>query len=355
MNQKILFIDRDGTIIDEPKITFRIDSLKKLSFEPDVIPSLLKLKKLGYKFIMISNQDGLGTEIFPKKSFDLPHKFMLETLSSQGIIFEEILICPHTLEENCLCRKPKTKLVKKWLKKDILDKSRSYVIGDRITDIYLAKKMGIHGLKYNRKNLNWKKISKIIIKKNRYALIKRKSKETIVKIQVWLDCEGKNKINTGIKFFDHMLEQICIHGNFLSIIKVIGDLYIDDHHTVEDTAISFGKAILKALDSKIGINRFGCVIPMDESIAKCILDISNRPYFSYKANFKYQKVGDLSSEMIEHFFRSLSYSMSISLHLETTGKNDHHIAESLFKAFGYAIRQAILINRNTLPSSKGIL
>ncbi|HEK0496369.1 TPA: bifunctional histidinol-phosphatase/imidazoleglycerol-phosphate dehydratase HisB [Proteus mirabilis] len=355
MSQKILFIDRDGTLITEPPTDHQVDSLNKLAFENGVIPALLNLQQAGYKLIMITNQDGLGTDSFPQADFEPPHNLMMQIFSSQCIVFDEVLICPHKPEDNCPCRKPETGLVTQYLVESALDKTNSYVIGDRQTDLQLAENMGINGLRYNANELSWSAISELLTKKDRYSHVERKTKETQIAIDIWLDREGESQISTGVGFFDHMLDQIATHGGFRMNINVQGDLVIDDHHTVEDTGLALGEALREALGNKRGIARFGFTLPMDECLASCALDISGRPHLEYKAEFKYQRVGDLSTEMIEHFFRSLSYTMGCTLHLKSKGKNDHHKAESLFKVFGRTLRQAIRVEGNTLPSSKGVL
>lgn len=359
MSYKILFIDRDGTLIHEPKENFQIDSLEKLSLEPYVIPTLIQLKDMGFKFIIVTNQNGLGTSQFPQNKFNQPHQFMIQIFKSQGIEFEQILICPHLPIDQCNCRKPKTELVSFWLKNDLLNKFNSYVIGDRDTDMQFASNMGIQGIQYHPINFNWNKIKDYLIQNSyRAAHIHRITNETNINIKIWLDQYTKNYINTGINFFNHMLDQIGVHAKIRMNIISKGDLHIDDHHTIEDTALALGEALNKSLHKKLGINRFGFILPMDESIAQCILDLSGRAYFNYHVEFSFQKIGDLSSDMIEHFFRSLSSKMNCTLHLKATGKNDHHKAESLFKAFGQSLRQAIYTDYkhiNNPLSSKGIL
>jgi len=358
---KILFIDRDGTLISEPLLDQQVDSLEKLQLEPFVIPALLELKKAGFKLTMISNQDGLGTLSFPHHHFEIVQNKLLEIFGGQGIIFDDIKICPHFHHENCSCRKPKLGLVLDYLQNRRFDPQHSYVIGDRPTDMELATQMGIVGILYNKKN-SWPKITRHLLSQGRQAQIERITNETKVKVIVNLDRPEPIAIETGIDFFNHMLEQLAKHGGFSLKLRANGDLNVDEHHTVEDVALSFGTAIRQALGDKLGIARYGFLLPMDESLTQVALDLSGRAYLVFNGHFNREKVGHLSTELVSHFFRSLAESLQATINIEVKGENAHHMIESIFKCVGRALRMAIRRERRAdgshnyeLPTTKGRL
>ena len=353
MKKKYLFIDRDGTIVEEPH-DFQVDKVEKVTLKANVIASLLKLKDFGYSFIMISNQDGLGTESFPANDFEKTQNFILKLFRSQGIEFDDVLICPHFESDRCECRKPRAGLMIPYLKDTSWDRGRSYVIGDRQTDIELAQKIGLKS--FNVELTPWDEITISIIKEARIASISRKTKETDIEVLVNLNSQKEADISTGIYFFDHMLDQIAKHANFYIKLKVKADLEVDDHHCIEDVGIALGTAINEALGDKRSIDRYGFYVPMDEALASCILDLSGRSYLNFSAQFKAEKIGDMSTQMIEHFFDSFTKAMQANIHLKVQGENDHHKAEALFKALARSLALAIKQNdSNSLPSTKGII
>ena len=357
MPEKVLFIDRDGTLIEEPE-DFQVDAIEKVCLVPDVIASLLELAQYGYRFVMVSNQDGLGTPSFPQADFDLCQQHTLDLFATQGIHFDEILVCPHLPDDSCDCRKPRTGLLTRYLAATDMNLALSAVIGDRSTDMELAKRIGAQGLLVNSDDpgaVTWPEIVELLCHSDRVATVERCTNETKISVSVNLDSARDTRIDTGIGFYDHMLEQIAKHGGFGMVLECKGDLNVDEHHTVEDTAICLGNALRTALDNNFGIGRYGFLLPMDESEARVALDLSGRASFKFSATFPRDTVGGLSTEMVEHFFRSLADSLAAALHIEAQGENAHHMVEACFKSTGRALRQAIVRTGTELPSTKGVL
>lgn len=349
--RKILFVDRDGTLIAEPA-DYQIDAVEKFKLLPGVIPSLLSLRDAGWKFVMVTNQDGLGTASYPKEKWDAMQTLLMGILTSQGISFEAVLVCPHFEKDRCVCRKPQLGLVKGYLADPGWDRVRSRVIGDRDTDLKLAENMGIRGIKMG----TWSEITKDLLGERRVGTVERKTKETKITAIVDLDGDGTAKVSTGIGFFDHMLESLAKHGGFDLTLKADGDLHIDEHHTVEDAGLAIGAALRKALGDKFGIGRFGFCLPMDEAQAQAALDLSGRAFFKFDGTLPRESVGGLSTEMVPHFFRSLSDALGANLHLSVTGENTHHMVESCFKVVGRSLRDAAKAGASRgLPSTKGAL
>lgn len=351
--RRILFIDRDGTLIEEPADE-QIDSLEKLELVPGVIPALLRLKAAGYEFVIVSNQDGLGTDSYPEEDFHIPHQKMLGLFASQGIGFAAEHIDPHFEADGSPDRKPGIGMVLDYLKSGTLDLADSWVIGDRETDLQLAANMGIGGFRLGQDGLDWAGIAHQLVSRPRRGEVRRTTKETDIRVRVDLDATG-TEIATGIGFFDHMLDQLAAHGGFRLELACEGDLHIDEHHTVEDCALALGEALDQALGDRRGIGRYGFTLPMDESLAQVAVDLSGRPVFVFEADFPRDAVGELSTEMVRHFFASLAQALRAALHLEVKGENTHHMVEALFKGAGRALRPALARSGSELPSTKGLL
>ncbi|GHS96038.1 histidine biosynthesis bifunctional protein HisB [Bacteroidia bacterium] len=375
MSKKALFIDRDGTIILEPPVDLQVDSLEKLTFVPGAITALASIAKLDFELVLATNQDGLGTDSFPEADFHPAHNKFLQTLAGEGVVFDDQLIDRTFEHENAPTRKPRTGLFGKYLNGDY-DLAHSFVIGDRITDIQLAKNLGAKGilLQPKEKGLamleqaglqnscalitgNWQEIAGFLRAEDRTATITRNTSETRIAVTLDLDGHGTSEITTGLGFFDHMLWQIVHHAGISLSVNVQGDLYVDEHHTIEDTGIALGEAILQALGSKRGIERYGYVLPMDECEALVLLDFGGRTDFQWDVPFNREKIGDVPTEMFSHFFKSFAQAARCNLHIVAKGENEHHKIEGVFKAFARALRMAVRRDAFSyeLPSSKGIL
>ena len=365
--RRIVFIDRDGTLNEEPPDE-TVDSLAKIRFMPGAVAALLDLKRAGYSFIMVTNQDGLGTARFPQEAFDVPHRFILEMFRTQGIDFEQVFVCPHYKHEACECRKPKLGMVRDFLAANQIDKAASFMVGDRDTDLEFAANLGIEGLRISRNGPEaetWPAIAMRIIGAARRATLHRKTKETDIVVTIDLSREsapgeaaprdGAAPISTGLGFFDHMLEQVARHGGFFLELNCQGDLHVDEHHTVEDCALALGAAFRQALGDKRGIARYGFLLAMDEAEAQVALDISGRPFFVWEGTLARDRVGQLPTELVPHFFRSFAEALGAALHISVRGDNTHHMVESCFKAVGRCLRQAIRLEGTELPTTKGML
>lgn len=372
----MLFIDRDGTIIKEPPTDYQVDSLEKLEFLPKAITGLSSIVPLGYELVLATNQDGLGTDSFPEETFHPVHNRMLDTLAGEGIVFDDQLIDRSFEEDNLPTRKPGTAMFGKYTSGGY-DLAGSFVIGDRITDVVLARNLGtkaillrpaVEGGKMLEDNAglketcvlttdDWHEIAEFLRTDNRTASVERNTKETEIKLRLDLDGKGEPAINTGLSFFDHMLWQIVHHAGISLNLEVKGDLEVDEHHTMEDTAIVLGEAVKTALGDKRGIERYGYALPMDECRAMVLLDFGGRIDFQWDAEFKREMIGDTPSEMFKHFFKSFAEAARCNLHITATGENEHHKIEGIFKAFSRALRMAVRrdVFSYELPSSKGIL
>ena len=361
--KKVLFIDRDGTLVIEPPEDYQLDNLNKLEFYPGVFQSLSKIaQELDYELVMVTNQDGLGTESFPEDTFWPTQNKIIKAFENEGVKFSKILIDRTFPEDNAPTRKPGTGMLSQYIYGNY-DLLNSFVIGDRPTDIELANNLGCKGIFIGQElrsadlsTTSWQEIYQFLKSKPRKAFVVRKTHETNIKIELNLDGTGESSINTGLPFFDHMLEQIAKHGNMDLNIAVNGDLQVDEHHTIEDVAITLGSAFLKALGSKKGIERYGFLLPMDDCLAQVAIDFGGRPWLVWKAKFNREKIGDLPTEMFEHFFKSFSDAAKCNLNIKAKGSNEHHKIESIFKAFARAIKMAIAqTGTNSIPSTKGSL
>lgn len=364
--EKVLFIDRDGTIIIEPIEDEQVDSLEKLEFLPGAISNLRKIvEQLDYKLVMVTNQDGLGTDSFPEDTFWPAHNKMLKTLEGEGVVFDEIVIDRTFAHENAPTRKPETGLLTEYLNGDY-DLQNSYVFGDRVSDIQLAENLGAKAIFIAQEandraaltTMSWDEIFEFLQMPPRLAEVTRVTKETDIAISLNLDGSGNCNNDTGLGFFDHMLDQLGKHSGADLRVKVKGDLHIDEHHTIEDTALALGEAYAEAIGDKRGINRYGFLLPMDEALAQVAIDFSGRPWLVWEADFKREKVGDMPTEMFMHFFKSFSDAAKCNLNVKVEGDNEHHKIESIFKAFAKAIKMAVKRNPDELgllPSTKGTL
>ena len=365
--KKVLFIDRDGTLVIEPPIDYQLDSLEKLEFYPQVFTYLSKIaNELDYELVMVTNQDGLGTKSFPEETFWPAQNKIIRAFENENVVFSDILIDKSFPEDNAPTRKPRTGMLNQYMNNDY-DLENSYVIGDRLTDVELAKNLGSKAIylsdqEQNKFNVclqttSWKQIYEFLKFGQRKANIKRKTKETDIEISLNIDGNGASNINTGIKFFDHMLEQISKHGLIDLNIMVKGDLEVDEHHTIEDTAIVLGEAFNKALINMVGVERYGFLLPMDDCLAQVAIDFGGRNWIEWQADFKREKIGDMPTEMFFHFFKSFSDNAKCNLNIKAEGNNEHHKIEGIFKAFAKAIKMAVKrdINKQVLPSTKEFL
>ena len=356
--KRILFIDRDGTLVEEPHDE-QVDALEKIRFTRGMFRNLSLLReKTDFLFVMVSNQDGLGTSSFPEETFWPAHNFILQALEGEGITFDEILIDPHFPEDNAPTRKPQTGLVEKYMNEpETYDIANSYVIGDRETDAQFARNIGCKSLILGRDGMTWDKIAEIVFAGERIAEVKRTTKETDICVRLNIDGTGLCDIETGLGFFDHMLEQIGKHGGMDLYIRCKGDLNVDEHHTIEDVALALGECLLKALGSKRGIERYGYSLPMDYCLCHVCLDFGGRPWLVWDAEFHREHVGDMPTEMFLHFFKSLSDAARMNLFVRAEGQNEHHKIEGIFKALARSLKMAVRrdIYHYELPSTKGVL
>jgi imidazoleglycerol-phosphate dehydratase/histidinol-phosphatase len=364
--KKVLFIDRDGTLIREPEDDYQVDSLEKLEFLPGVFRNLYKLRHYtDYELVVVSNQDGLGTDAFPEEAFRLPHEKFLEAFRNEGIEFDAVHIDPSLPEENSPNRKPRTGMLTRYLE-GAYDLASSFVIGDRETDVELAANLGARAIYLGRREADpetafvaedWDQIYRYIRSRERSATVSRVTSETEIRVDLSMDGEGRSQVSTGLGFFDHMLDQLGKHGGFDLEVEARGDLEVDEHHTIEDTGIALGEAFQKALGNKRGIERYAFVLPMDDSQATVAVDFGGRPWIRWEVEFKREKIGDVPTEMFFHFFKSFTDAARCNLHIQATGSNEHHKIEAIFKGFARVLGRAVKLDPDTskLPSTKGKL
>ena len=377
--KKVLFIDRDGTLVIEPPVDYQLDSFEKLEFYPKVFQYLGKIaKELDFELVMVTNQDGLGTSSFPEATFWPVHNFLVKTFEKEGIVFTEQIIDRTFARDNAPTRKPNTGLLSHYISSSY-DLENSFVIGDRMTDIELAKNLGARGIFINNDNIegtdeltvtedelenyialetkDWSAIYEFLKAKDRTGSISRNTNETKIQIDLNLDGTGKSDISTGISFFDHMLDQIARHGQLDLVVNVKGDLEVDEHHTIEDTAIALGEVFAKTLGNKLGIERYGFYLPMDDCLSQVAIDFGGRNWLVWEADFKREMVGKMPTEMFFHFFKSFTDGAKCNLNIKAEGTNEHHKIESIFKAFAKAIKMAVKrdVEKMILPSTKGVL
>jgi imidazoleglycerol-phosphate dehydratase/histidinol-phosphatase len=349
----VAFVDRDGTLIEEPE-DFQVDALEKVRLVPGVIAALGAVRDAGYRLVLVSNQDGLGTESFPCEVFQPAHDFLIELLASQGIEFDEQFICPHLPEDGCACRKPRTGLLTRYLAENDIDLGRSCVIGDRPSDLEMAANLGVRAFRLDAAT-GWPVIAREILGRSRRAAAVRRTNETEVRVAVDLDADGPIRIATGVGFFDHMLEQVGRHAGIALDIACDGDLHVDEHHTVEDVALVLGDVLRDALGPKTGIARYGFVLPMDDAQARVAIDLSGRPHSVFRGDLPADRLGAMSTELVPHFFRSLSVTLAATIQVEVNGDDTHHMVEACFKGLGRSLRQAVAQVGGGVPSTKGLL
>jgi imidazoleglycerol-phosphate dehydratase/histidinol-phosphatase len=344
---------RGGAVLEQPAAGL-VDSIDKVRLVSGVIPALLRLQSAGYEIVLIAHEPGLGSAALPRAAFDSVDSYLRELLASQGVRIAAVFVCPHTVDENCGCRPPGIGLVRDFLASPPVDRERSFAVGHDETALELARNLGVAGYKLGE-GTGWPAVTHAIVDRPRTAVVARRTKETDIRVRVDLDREADAKASTGLGFFDHMLEQLGKHGAFELEASCTGDLHIDEHHTVEDVALALGQALREALGDKRGIQRYGFLLPMDEADAEVSVDLGGRPFLVFEANFPRDRVGDLPTELVPHFFRSLAETLGAAIHVRVRGENAHHMVEVTFKGVARALRQAFARQGDELPTTKGLL